>query len=82
MTTIATTAATAVSGSAGRAWTEQAVRGLGLTTNVETAAEILDIGRTKAYELAKHGAFPAKTLRVGRRYKVSVPALLKLLDAG
>lgn len=63
------------------AWTEQAVRALGMTTDVQTAGQILGIGRTKAYELVKHGEFPAKVLRVGRCYKVSVPALLKLLDA-
>jgi len=64
----------------GPAWTEQAVRALGMTTDVEIAGEILGIGRTKAYEMAKNGEFPAKVLRIGRRYKVSIPALLKLLD--
>lgn len=70
-----------VSDGASRAWTEPAVRSLGMTTDVETAGEILGIGRTKAYELAKSGDFPVKILRVGRRYLVSIPALLKLLDA-
>ncbi|MBX7268957.1 helix-turn-helix domain-containing protein [Micromonospora sp. Llam7] len=60
-------------------WTEHAVRALGMTTDVETAGEILGIGRTKAYELAKTDEFPVKILRIGRRYLVSVPALLKLL---
>jgi len=64
-----------------RAWTEHTVRALGMTTDIETAAAILGIGRTKAYQMAKNGTFPAKTLRVGRAYKVSVPALLKLLEA-
>lgn len=63
-----------------RTWTEQAVRDLGMTTDVETAGAILGIGRTKAYELAKTGHFPVKLLHIGRRYLVSVPALLKLLD--
>ena len=63
------------------AWTEQAVRALGMTTDVEIAGEILGIGRTKAYEMAKNGDFPVKIVRIGRRYKVSIPALLKLLDA-
>jgi hypothetical protein len=49
-----------------------AVRSLGLTTDIETAGEILGIGRTKAYALAKAGLFPAKVIRVGRLYKVSV----------
>lgn len=63
------------------AWTPEAVHALGMTTDVEIAGEILGIGRTKAYELAKSDEFPVKILRIGRRYKVSVPALLRLLDA-
>ena len=78
MTTTTDTPDTSVTG--GPAWTEQAVRALGMTTDVEIAGEILGIGRTKAYEMAKNGNFPVKILRIGRRYKVSVPALLKLLD--
>jgi excisionase family DNA binding protein len=62
-------------------WTVQAVQGLGVTTDVETAAAILGIGRTKAYELAKNGEFPIKIVRVGRRYVVPVQAILHLLDA-
>jgi hypothetical protein len=63
------------------AWTVENVRALGMTTSVETAGIILGIGRTKAYGLAKQGQFPVKVLRVGRRYLVSVPALLRLLEA-
>jgi Helix-turn-helix domain len=74
-----TTTATATTGAP--AWTQEAVRALGMTTDVEIAGEILGVGRTKAYELAKNGEFPVKILPIGRRYKVSVPALLKLLDA-
>ena len=61
-------------------WTAEAVRNLGMTTDVETAGAILGIGRTKAYQLAKHGAFPVKLLRIGRRYVVPVPALMALLE--
>ncbi|MGC4766038.1 DNA-binding protein [Micromonospora sp. DT46] len=60
-------------------WTIEAVRELGVTTDVETAGAILGIGRTKAYELAKTNKFPVRLLRVGRRYLVPVPAILKLL---
>ena len=63
-----------------RTWTEDMVRSLGMTTDIETAGEILGIGRTKAYAVAKAGLFPAKVIRVGRLYKVSVPSLLTLLD--
>lgn len=62
-------------------WTQEAVRALGMTTDIETAAAILGIGRTKAYELARAGAFPVKVLRIGHRYVVPVPAILELLDA-
>lgn len=65
----------------GAVWTTDAVRRLGLTTDVETAAAILGIGRTKAYELAKTNQFPVPLLRSGRRYLVPVPALLRLLGA-
>ena len=68
-------------GGGARVWTVEAIRGLGATTDVETAAEILKIGRTKAYELAKDGEFPTRVLRVGRRYLVPVPAILDLLGA-
>jgi hypothetical protein len=40
---------------------------------------ILGIGRTKAYELARDGAFPVTVIRVGRRYLVPVAPLLALL---
>ena len=62
-------------------WTVEAVRRLGMTTDVATAAAILGFGRTKAYELAKNGQFPVQTLRIGRRYLVPVSAILRLLDA-
>jgi hypothetical protein len=61
-------------------WTSDALRRLGMVTDVETAGSILGIGRTKSYELAKAGQFPVKVLRVGRRYLVPVPAILRLLD--
>jgi hypothetical protein len=64
-----------------RAWTIESIRGLGMTTDVETAASILGFGRTKAYELAKSGDFPVRLLRIGRRYVVPVPAILRLLGA-
>ena len=64
-----------------RVWTADAVRDLGLTTGIETAGEIIGIGRSKSYEMAKTGEFPVRVLRIGRRYIVPVTALTKLLDA-
>lgn len=63
------------------AWTIESVRRLGLTTSIETAASILGIGRSKAYELAQAGDFPVRILRVGRRYLVPTAAPLDLLGA-
>lgn len=60
-------------------WTPDAVRNLGTTIDVETAAAILGIGRTKAYELAKSNEFPVPILRIGRHYRVPTPAILDLL---
>ena len=65
-----------------RPWTIEAVRALGLTTDVETAGAILGIGRSKAYALARRGEFPVRVLRVGRNYVVPVPAILELLGVG
>lgn len=62
-------------------WTPEEVRALGMTTNIETAAEIIGIGRTFAYELAKNQAFPIRLLRLGRRVVVPVPELLRYLGS-
>ena len=65
-----------------RVWTVKAVRQLGMTTDVETAAAIMGIGRTLAYELARPDQFPVRLIRLGRRVVVPVPDLLKFLGAG
>ena len=64
-----------------RAWTPDEVRALGMTTSLETAAEIIGIGRTLAYELARNEAFPVRLLRLGRRVVVPVPDLLRYLGS-
>ena len=55
-------------------WTPEAVRQLGMTTDVATAGAILGIGRSRAYELAESGQFPVNVLRIGRRYLVPTSA--------
>jgi hypothetical protein len=62
-----------------RIWTADDVRALGLITSLETAGQILGIGRSKAYEMARTDAFPVTIRRVGRCYRVAVPALLTYL---
>ncbi|NRQ30927.1 helix-turn-helix domain-containing protein [Nonomuraea sp. NN258] len=44
------------------------------------AGRLLGMGRTKAYRLAKAGAFPCRVLRIGGRYVVPVRGLRALLD--
>ncbi len=68
-----------VARSVDRVWTEEAVRQLGMTTDVETAAAIIGIGRTLAYDLVKAGQFPIRLHRLGRRVLVPVPELLRWL---
>jgi hypothetical protein len=60
-------------------WTSEAVHALGVTTDVATAGEILGIGRSKAYELARNDELPVRLLRIGRRYIVPVAPVLNLI---
>jgi hypothetical protein len=62
-----------------RGWTSEQIHNLGMTTDLETAADIIGIGRTLAYELIKNDEFPVRLLRLGRRVLVPVPELLQLL---
>lgn len=47
--------------------------------DLATAARALGVGRTKAYELAKIGAFPCPVLRIGTTYRVRTADLLRLV---
>lgn len=47
--------------------------------DLPTAAAVLGIGRTKAYELAKQGLFPVLVRRIGTSYRVPVAGLLEYL---
>ncbi len=60
-------------------WTPHRVRQLGMTTDIETAAAIIGIGRTHAFELIKSDQFPTPVLRLGRRTLIPVGALLQFL---
>ena len=41
------------------------LRNLPATVDLMTAARVLGLGRTKAYELAKHDQFPCRVIRIG-----------------
>lgn len=60
-------------------WSRDSVHALAATTDLLTAARILRIGRTKAYQLAKSGDFPVPAIRIGRRYVVAVAHIAELL---
>jgi len=49
------------------------------TVDLMTAARALRLGRTKAYELAKHDQFPCRVIRIGEVYRIPTPGLLELL---
>ena len=57
---------------------EQARR-LPPTVDLMTAARMLGIGRTKAYQLARAGEFPCKVIRIGEGYRVATADLLRVL---
>lgn len=59
-------------------WTSSRVRALGLHTDVQTAAQVLGLGRSTAYDLIRRGEFPVPTVRIGRRLRVPVEPLLDL----
>jgi hypothetical protein len=64
-----------------RVWTAQQVATLGLTCDITTAAAVLGIGRTLAFQLLREGRFPVRVLRLGRAARVPVGDLLTLLAA-
>lgn len=49
------------------------------TLSVHEAGELLGIGRTTAYALARAGDFPVPVIRVGSQYRVPSAPLLALL---
>jgi hypothetical protein len=55
------------------------LRAMPATVDLMTAASALGLGRTKAYELAKHGQFPCRVIRIGDTYRIPTAGLLDLL---
>ena len=61
--------------------TMDSLRTLPPVLTLEEAARLLGIGRSSAYNLAKHGAFPAPVLRIGKLYRIPTAGLLHVLGA-
>jgi hypothetical protein len=55
------------------------VQALPATMDLMTAARVLGLGRTKAYELARSGEFPCRLLRFDDTYRVPTAELFKIL---
>jgi hypothetical protein len=53
--------------------------GLPPVIDLPTAAAVLDVGRTVAYELVRTGRWPTPVFRLGGRIKVPTAPLLELL---
>lgn len=64
-----------------RTWSREEIHALGVRTDLETAASVWGIGRTRAYELARAGEFPSPLVRIGTRYVALVTPMLHALAA-
>jgi hypothetical protein len=60
-------------------WTIQRIHDLGVVTDIPTAAAIIGISRSLAYQLAHDDRFPLPVIRAGQRYLVPVAAILDAL---
>jgi hypothetical protein len=59
--------------------TEDDVRDLPVVVNVPTAAAVLGIGRSAAYELIRCDRWPTPTLRPGKSIRIPTGPLLELV---
>lgn len=59
---------------------EDEVHRLPAVVDLVTAAGILGIGRTTAYEMVRTGRWPTPVLRLGNRIRVPTAALRQLLS--
>jgi len=59
---------------------EDDLRRLPVVLDLLTAAEILGIGRTTAYEMVRTDRWPTPVLRLGKRIRVPTAALRELLS--
>ena len=59
--------------------TEDDLRRLPVVVDLITAATVLGIGRTTAYEMVRTGRWPTQVLHLGHRIRVPTAALRDLL---
>lgn len=59
--------------------TADEVRALPAVVDLSTAARVLGLGRSAAYELVRIGAWPTPVLRLGRLIKVPSAPLVELV---
>jgi excisionase family DNA binding protein len=60
--------------------TEEQLRALPPVVDVATAAAVLGVGRTAAYELIRNGGWPTPVLRIGKLIRIPSAALLELVQ--
>ncbi|RQW99425.1 DNA-binding protein [Micromonospora inaquosa] len=60
-------------------WTAERIRGLGPSTDLGTAASVLDMSRSTAYKLLRRDAFPVPHFRVGTHYRIPTAPLMAAL---
>lgn len=60
--------------------TEEQIRSLPPVVDVPTAAAVLGIGRTAAYELIRVGNWPTPVLRLGKLIRIPTAPLLELVQ--
>ena len=62
-----------------RVMTREDALALPPVVNISTAAEVLGLGRSAAYELVRSGQWPTPILRLGRLIKVPTAPLIALV---
>jgi excisionase family DNA binding protein len=60
--------------------TRDEIHALPALLDVTTAAQVLGIGRSLAYQLVRTGQWPTPVLRVGRLVKIPTAPLVRLLE--
>jgi hypothetical protein len=66
-------------------WTPEAIRALGVKTDLPTLGKIFGVSRTRAYQMARTGEWEQAGIRIvplGRKYVVAVKSILGVLGHG